>query len=231
MDDTLDEEQKVTARTVLEREGRGFAEEMGLGRTNNPASLFALLVTAVLVAPRGEHPAVAAAARELTTRWRTAGDLAGADEQDVAKELGAAVEGDDRRDLDDTASADHGTLRALAEAVSERYGGDLRRLREEAGQDPARERALLTDLPGVDDAVAEVFLREVQVLWDEVAPFADARALRAASALGLGETAEDLGRYGGGPEKIGRLAGALARIEVEGSHDEVRRAATSRASS
>jgi endonuclease III len=227
MDDTLDEEQKLTARTVLEREGRGFAEEIGLRRTNNPAGLFDLLVTAVLVAPRGETAAAARAAHEVTNRWHTAADLADATEQDIAKELGAAVEGDDRRDGDDSASTDAGMLRALAGAVVETWDGDLRRLREEAGQDPGRERALLTDLPGVDDAVADVFLREVQVLWDEVSPFADARALRAASALGMGETADDLARYGGGAEKIGRLAGALARIEIEGAHDEVRRTATS----
>ena len=227
MDDTLDEEQKQIARAVLEREGRGFAEEIGLRRTNNPGGLFDLLVTAILVAPRGETAAAARAAHEVTNRWHTAADLADAAEQDVAKELGAAVEGDDRSDGDDSASDDAGTLRALAVAIGETWGGDLRRLREEAGQDPARERALLTDLPGVDDAVADVFLREVQVLWDEVSPFADDRALRAASALGLGESADDLARYGGGAEKIGRLAGALARIEVEGAHDEIRRAASS----
>ena len=227
MDDTLAERQKATARAVLEREGRGFAEEIGLGRTDNPASLFGLLITAVLVAPRGEAAGPATAAHEVTNRWHTASDLAAASEQDVAKELGAAVEGFGRDDGDDSASGDAGTLVALAAAVSDTWGGDLRRLRDEAGQDPERERRLLTDLPGVGDAAADVFLREVQVLWPEIAPFADARALRAASALGLGETAEDLGRYGGGPEKIGRLAGALARIEVEGSHDEVRRGASS----
>ena len=226
MDDTLTEEQKAVARAVLEREGRGFAEEIGLGRTNNAASLFGLLVTAVLVAPRGEAAGPATAAHEVTNRWHTASDLAAASEQDVAKELGAAVEGFGRDDGDDSASDDAGTLIALAGAVSETWAGDLRRLREEAGQDPERERRLLTDLPGVDADAADVFLREVQVLWPEVAPFADARALRAASALGLGGSAEDLGRYGGGPEKICRLAGALARIEVEGSHEEVRRGAS-----
>lgn len=227
MDDTLSEEQKLTARAVLEREGRGFAEEIGLGRTNNPASLFGLLVAAVVVAPRGESSGPARAAHEVTNRWHTVADLAAASEQDVAKELGAAVEGFDRDDdRDDTASGSATTLIALASALRETYGGDLRTLREEAGHDPARERALLTDLPGVDDAVADVFFREVQPLWDEVSPFADARALRAAKTLGLGETSNDLGRYASDAEKVGRLAGALARIEVEGSHEEVRRTAS-----
>lgn len=227
MDDTLREDQKLTHRAVLEREGRGFAEEIGLGRTNNPASLFGLLVTAVLVAPRGEAAGPARAAHEVTNRWHTPADLAAASDQDIAKELGAAVEGDDRGDGDDSASGDADTLRALASAVSQRWDGDLRELREHAGRDLTRERELLTGLPGVDDAVADVFLREVQVLWDEVAPFADTRALRAAAALGLGETSEDLGRYGSDPEKIGRLAGALARIEVEEAYDEVRRTSAS----
>ncbi|MEJ2887093.1 hypothetical protein [Actinomycetospora aeridis] len=227
MDDTLREEQKLTARAVLAREGRGFAEEIGLGRTNNPASLFGLLVAAVVVAPRGEAREAARAAHEVANRWHTATDLAAASERDVAGELGAAVEGVDRGDGDDSASGAAATLVGLATALVETWGGDLRALREKAGQDPDRERALLTDLPGVDDAVADVFLREVQVLWDEVAPFADDRALRAAAALGLGESAEDLARYGAQPEKIGRLAGALARIDVEGSHDEVRHAAAS----
>ncbi|GAA4912857.1 hypothetical protein EV188_110228 [Actinomycetospora succinea] len=227
MDDTLREDQKLTARAVLAREGRGFAEEIGLGRTNNPASLFGLLVAAFVVAPRGESGAAARAAHEVTNRWHTATDLAAASEQDVAKELGAAVEGSergDRGDDDDSASTAAATLVALASSLAATWDGDLRTLRDEAGQDPARERALLTDLPGVDDGVADVFFREVQALWDEVSPFADARALRAAAALGLGECPEDLARYGDQPEKIGRLAGALARIDVEGSHDEVRAA-------
>jgi transcriptional regulator with XRE-family HTH domain len=225
MDDTLREEQKLTARAVLAREGRGFAEEIGLGRTNNPASLFGLLVTAVIVAPRGESSGAARAAHEVTNRWHTATDLTSASEQDIAKELGAAVEGVDRGDGDDSASDSAATLQALATSLSRDWDGDLRALREEAGQDPARERELLTALHGVDDGAVDVFLREVQVLWPEVAPFADTRALRAASALGLGESAEDLARYGEQPEKIGRLAGALARIDVEGAHDEVQRAA------
>ncbi|MEJ2859962.1 hypothetical protein [Actinomycetospora flava] len=225
MDDTLREDQKLTVRAVLAREGRGFAEEIGLGRTNNPASLFGLLVTAVLVAPRGESSGPARAAHEVTNRWHTPADLAAASAQDVAKELGAAVEGVDRGDGDDSASDTAATLVALASAVSETWGGDLRGLREKAGHDPARERELLTALPGVDDGVVDVYFREVQPLWDEVAPFAGTRALRAAAALGLGESAEDLARYGNRPEKIGRLAGALARIDVEGSHDEVRRTA------
>src|SRR5687768_10626414 len=136
MDDTLAEEQKATARAVLEREGRGFAEEIGLGRTNNPASLFGLLVTAVLVAPRGEATGPAAAAREVTNRRQTGSDLAAAAEQDVAKELGAAVEGFGRDEGDDSASGDAGTLIALAAAVRDTWGGDLRRLRDETGQDP-----------------------------------------------------------------------------------------------
>jgi len=43
-------------------------------------------------------------------------------------------------------------LRELGAALDKRYEGDVRRIREDAGQDPARERALLGELPGTDDS-------------------------------------------------------------------------------
>ncbi|GAB3937651.1 hypothetical protein GCM10027614_16240 [Micromonospora vulcania] len=72
----------------------------------------------------------------------------------------------------------------LARTIVERYRGDLRRLRAVAHRDPARERALLDDLPGVDDQVVDLFLRETQALWREVAPVADRRALTAPAGSG-----------------------------------------------
>ncbi len=53
-------------------------------------------------------------------------------------------------------------LGELARAVVGRYRGDLRRLRSAARR----------DRPGSDDRVADLFLREVQALWGEVAPVA-----------------------------------------------------------
>ena len=124
-----------------------------------------------------------------------------------------------RGDVDALADA----LGDLARTVVERYRGDLRRLRAVAHHDPARERALLAELPGVDDQVADLFLREAQALWREVAPVADRRALAAARRLGLGRSADDLaGLAGSGEsERLAWLVGALARVDLEKRYAEL----------
>lgn len=76
-------------------------------------------------------------------------------------------------------------LAATAALVLSRYGGDLRRLRRRAAFDPATERRLLTDFPGIGPVGAGLFCREVQTGWPELFPFADPRALAAAARLGL----------------------------------------------
>ncbi|MFB6398668.1 hypothetical protein AAFH96_37285, partial [Polymorphospora sp. 2-325] len=119
-------------------------------------------------------------------------------------------------------------LGATAAALAERYGGDPRRLRTAARRDPAAERALLRELPGVDDGVIDLFFRDVQVLWPEIGPFADRNALTAARRLGLGSSAQDLADLTGRreSEKLAWLVGALARIELDGSYAQARQLAT-----
>lgn len=94
-----------------------------------------------------------------------------------------------------------------------------------AHHDPARERDLLTRLPGVNGPVVDLFLREVQALWREVAPVADRRALTAARRLGLGRSAGDLaGLAGSGEsERLAWLVGALARVDLEQRYAELGR--------
>ena len=84
---------------------------------------------------------------------------------------------------------DESTSRMLGETCDlllERYRGDLRRLREEAPRDRKRERKLLKEFKGMGDTGVDIFFREAQAAWDELYPFADRRALQAASQLGLG---------------------------------------------
>jgi hypothetical protein len=73
----------------------------------------------------------------------------------------------------------------LTEHLQERWGGDPRRLRDDAGRDPGAKRARLKEFKGVGDVGVDIFLREVQVAWDEHRPFADRRAFDAAGRLGL----------------------------------------------
>ena len=77
----------------------------------------------------------------------------------------------------------------------DRYQGDLRKLREAAGRDPQEERRLLEEFKGIGDVGADIFMREVQLVWDELYPFADRRGLSAAARLGLGDSAQALSAF------------------------------------
>lgn len=201
----------------LAGDGRGFAECFGFRVTNNPAQLFQVLYLAVLLARRGDfHRSVDAATALRDAGWDTAARMARSRHEDRVRVLRAAGL---RGDL--PAIAD--TLGDLARTIVETYRGDLRRLRTAAHQDAGEERRLLTALPGVDDEVCDLFLREAQALWREAAPVADRRALAAARRLGLGRTARDLaGLTGSGEsEQLSWLVGALARVDLERRYAEV----------
>jgi hypothetical protein len=112
----------------------------------------------------------------------------------------------------------------LTEHLLERWKGDLRRLRDEAGRDEKAERRLLKEFKGVGDVGVDIFFREVQVVWDELVPFADRRALDAAGRLGLPKDPSRILRLSGRPD-FPRLVAALVRVELDDAYDEVRAAA------
>lgn len=212
---TIEDKKRLVRR--LAGSGRGFAEQYGFRVTNNPSSLFQLLCLAVLLARRGDFRRALDGAHALPDAgWDSAARLARALHGDRVRVLRDSGQ---RGDVDALADL----LGDLARTVVERYRGDLRRLRSTAGYDPARERELLTELPGVDGQVVELFLREVQALWGEVAPVADRRALAAARRLGLGRSAEDLAALAGGgeSERLAWLVGALARMDLERRYAEL----------
>jgi hypothetical protein len=109
----------------------------------------------------------------------------------------------------------------LSEFLLDRYDGDLRRLREAAERDPSAERRLLTQLKGLGDVGVDIFFREVQVVRDELVPFADSRALAAASTLQLPDDPSRLYRLVDGPTAFARLTAALVRTELAGDHEEI----------
>ncbi|MEV0430647.1 hypothetical protein [Micromonospora sp. NPDC050495] len=212
---SIEDKKRLVRR--LAGDGRGFAEQYGFRVTNNPAQLFQVLYLSVLLARRGDfRKAVDAAAALRDAGWDSAARMARSLHEDRVRVLRGAGQ---RGDVDALAA----TLGDLARTVVDRYRGDLRRLRTGAHQDPARERRLLTALPGVDDAVADLFLREAQAVWREVAPVADRRALAAARRLGLGRSAQDLaGLAGSGEsERLAWLVGALARVDLEKRYAEL----------
>ena len=218
------EEGRRLTRRLLARVGRGYAEALGFPVTNNPSSLFRLLLLCVLTSrERGYRRAVAIAEALVRQGWDSAARLAdsGYDERVAVIRSAGGGRANDR--ANDRAERWSATLGDLATAVVRRYGGDLRRLRGEARRDQAAQRRLLCGLPGVTDAAVDLFFRDVQVIWPEAGPFADRRSLRAAARLGLGGSVAELDALTAGrSEKLAWLAGALARIDLEGRYDEIR---------
>jgi hypothetical protein len=230
------EEGRRLTRRLLARVGRGYAEAFGFSVTSNPSSLFRLLLLCVLTSGQREYRRALSIAEALVRQgWDSAARLAGSGYDERVAVIGSAGGG---RGGGRGAERWSATLGDLATEVTRRYGGDLRRLRGEAKRgeakrgeakrgeakrDAAALRRLLTGLPGVTDAAVDLFFRDVQVIWPEAGPFADRRSLRAAARLGLGGSVADLDALTAGrSEKLAWLAGALARVDLEGRYDEIR---------
>jgi endonuclease III len=213
-------DRKSVVRALLDRHGHTFADELGIRvERNTPSELFRLLCAALLLSARIRQELAVQAARALRERgWTTARKMAAATWAERVRTLNRAG----------YARYDERTSRMLgdtSELLLERYRGDLRRLRDEAAHDPGRERELLKGLKGIGDVGADIFLREVQVAWQEVFPFADERALQAARPLGLPQESRALGRLVSRRD-FPRLVAALLRVrlarDIEGTLEAAR---------
>lgn len=208
------------ARAIVAALGRtapkSFAEEIGLEPPFGPAALFRLLVMSLLMGARIRASVALKADLELNRHgWTTPRKMADAAWEERTLVLNRAG----------YARYDESTSRRLgqaAEVVLERYGGDLRRLRDRAERRPEEERRLLKEFSGIGEVSADIFCREVQGDWQELYPFADRKALEAAHELGLAGSAEELARLTSGPQEFARLVSGLVRIGLEKRIDEVR---------
>ena len=211
--------QQATVRALLDRHGRTYAEELKIDvAKGTPSALFRLLCAATLMSARIGSPIAVEAARNLVRRgWRSPKKLA---ESTWEQRVKALNEAGYTRYQERTATM----LGDLTEHLLDRYGGDLRKLREEAGRDPKAERRLLKQFKGLGDVGVDIFFREVQVAWDELVPFADRRALDAAGRLKLPKDPSRLAKLAGAKD-YPRLVAALVRVELEDDYDAVRRAA------
>lgn len=206
---------KDTVRALLDRHGRSFSSEIGIDLARGtPSPLFRWLCASLLFSARISAEIAVRAAMALDERgWITAERLAGSTAHQRTQVLNRA--GYAR--YDERTSE---MLGELAETVLDRWNGDLRNLREEAGHDPQAERRLVKEVKGIGDVGADVFLREVQLAWPELRPFVDDRALAAADDLGLGHDPQVLARLAHGD--IVRLAAALVRCDIAGDAEELR---------
>src|SRR5215211_6218820 len=210
---------KRVVGALLDRHGRTYAEELGIDlRKQTPSSLFQLLCAATLFSARIDASIATEAARNLKRRgWRTAEKMA---DSTWRERVAALNDAGYTRYQERTATM----LGELAETTRERWGGDLRRLRDEAERDPGRERQLLKEVKGLGDTGVDIFFREAQAAWDELRPFADRRALDAARRLDLGGEPKALARLADGRD-FDRLVAALVRTELAKDYDDIREAA------
>ncbi|MFI8890202.1 endonuclease [Streptomyces paradoxus] len=214
----MDRPERVV-RELVGAHGRTYAEEAGIGLKDTPQPLYRLLVLSHLLSARIRGSIALATARALhEAGLRDPRRMARASWQERVDALGR---GGYRRYDERTATQ----LGDAAELLSERWGGDLRRLRREADGEVAELRRLLQEFPGIGPAGADIFLREAQGIWPEAAPYMDAKALQGAERLDLPKDPERLTGLAGDTDPA-VLAAALVRaaVDKEVAQDTLRRA-------
>ncbi|MFJ3791565.1 endonuclease [Kitasatospora sp. NPDC090091] len=194
-----------TVAALMEQYGRTYADEAGITLRDTPAPLYQLLVLTALCSIRISAATAVAAARELfADGLRTPRAMTGSTWQARVDALGRAH----------YVRYDESTATALgrgADLLLDRWHGDLRRLRDEAGGSPERVHGLLQEFPRIGPVGAGIFCREAQEVWPELRPFFDDRVRRVAADLGLPHSAEGLAELVGDGE-LARLAAALTRV-------------------
>lgn len=199
---------RTVVRALLDTHGETYAAEAGVRLRNTPQPLYRLLVLAHLLSARIKGSIAVASARALCEAGL--GDprrMAGADRRERVDALGR---GGYRRYDERTATQ----LGDAADLLNERWGGDLRGLRAEADGDVGELRRLLQEFPGIGPAGADIFLREVQLVWPEAAPYLDGKALQGARRLELPQDPERLLGLAEGAEPA-VLAAALVRAATD----------------
>ena len=200
-----------TIETIIAVAGRTFCEEAGFTLRNRPAPLYQLLVLASLVAKPISPTLAIAGARELRIAGaRTADGMLRLSWQERVDALGR---GRYRRYDESSATI----LEKAANHVRDRYRGDMRRLASEAGEDVSAAHKLLTDVPGIGPAGADIFLREAQLVWGWARPYIDARVLDGAAKFGLTTSRAALTRHFARTLDPAGLAAALVRATIDDS--------------
>lgn len=197
--------QRDLAHRLVREHGRTFAAEAAITLRDKPAPLWQLLVLSLLLSTRISSDIALSTARELfSAGWRTPQRLR---ESTWSQRVDVLGRSGYRRYDESTASR----LDEAAGLLIERWNGDLRRLRDEAGTDPGRISKLLQEFTGIGPTGAGIFLREAQQVWPEIRPHTDKLVLKGAAVAGLPEDAQELSRLVPGDE-IASLAAALVRV-------------------
>jgi hypothetical protein len=193
----------VLVAALLRDYGRTYAEECDIRLADKPGPLYQLLVlTSLLGKPISSKVATAAARELFRAGLRTPRAMVDASPQD---RVGALGRGHYRR-YDESTSR---LLGAAAQHCLDHWGGDLRRMRREAGGDRRHLSQLLTQFPGIGPTAADIFIREVQAVWPEYQPSLDAKV--SAGALKIHLEPSSIDRIAESRD-IPRLTSALVRV-------------------
>lgn len=205
---------------LLDRHGQTYADQAGIKLADQPTPLFRLLCLSLLLSARiGADIGVAACKALADAGWTTPEEMLGSTWEDRAATLNAS--GYAR--YDERTATMLGDTSAL---LIDRYAGDLRGLRDEAERDPTKERRLLQQFSGIGPVGAAIFAREAQLVWDELLPYADDKALSVAERLGLGTDPDALyQQVGGDATQFTALVAALVRAGLRDDVDDIHRAA------
>lgn len=195
-------EDRATARALLDRHGRTYAEQAGITLRDTPSPLYRLLVLSLLLSARIQADIAVAASRALSgAGMRTARRMAEATWQQRVDALGA---GGYRRYDERTATQ----LGDGAELLLRKYRGDLRAVR----RDP-QPGERLREVPGIGPTGVDIFLREAQAVWPEFGPCFDGKAQQGAERLGLPTAPGELSALVA-PRDRARLAAGLVRAAL-----------------
>lgn len=206
---------RTLVRTLLEQRGRTYAEEADIRLENNtPAVLFQHLYMSLLLSARISAANALEATRALIDAGLTTPEkMSRATWQDRVD----VITWHGYKRYDERTST---MLGDTATFLLDKYKGDLRNLREAAGRAVKREHALLQEFNGIGPVGADIFLREVQVFWDEAFPYADRKVLEAARRLGLPANPTELSELV--PKKdFARLTAALIRTALAKDYDQL----------
>jgi hypothetical protein len=199
-------------RSLLRRHGTTYCEQAGFTLRDKPSPLFQLLVLAILLAKPISADIAVAASRELRRIGvRTAAGTLRTTWQQRVDALGRAH----YRRYDESTST---RLEQAARQVADRWGGDLRRLAAEGGDDPAAVSRLLTTVPGIGPAGADIFLREAQRIWPWTRPHLDDKVIEGARRAGLPHSRSALAAVFQGRDAAA-LGAALVWLTTTGGRD------------
>jgi endonuclease III len=194
---------------LLRTHGTTYCEQAGITLRDKPSPLFQLLVLAMLLAkPISADIAVAASTELRRIGVRTARGTLNTTWQQRVDALGRAHY---KRYDESTATR----LEEAARLVIERWKGDLRRLAAEAGRHAKQTADLLTEIPGIGPAGADIFLREAQRSWPWLRPRLDQRVLDGAREAGLPHARDDVAHIFEGRDAAA-LGAALVRLTTRG---------------